>query len=1680
MVEFRRKEVVTNFGELSAVFADLYDGTGGLNYGRTFKVNDSSAAQDNYGFSSLKGGPNTTKAFFRTKVAPRPVYGSSELKRMDAFIFIEDVLLDEETSITPNFNFFKAKQDVVPESLTTGNVRLRDNTTRGFGHITAMAAHMDGYISDSEAFTGEENQHSYSATSYFRGVGQTVEKLQGGLWLEASDAWSHGYSAKDDKKYKDREWPYYHRHKSSFMGAFGETLTPTGGGESRKVVFIENRDYTSSSAVEGLKSGLWTGRKKAAGGQRVLFKDGDIKNLIQSTITTPITTDSTYANQINTTNTFFDVVKQDREMMIDPSSRDPLLIGTCLSRFSTDNLLHNDGQSMEMFAYWEGDNRVDDSEDPMGILVQIQKMKQLYKPYINPNPTDYVNTQETFVSYGPVPFAAHMFPGFYGKTTIDAATSVNTHISNNEISKGTESVKPVVGSQIVFDDSGGWDTTGIEPNTIYYVSETAPTGTAATWFKLTTDPKGTASGNITLGGTADTDLKTFSSGYTGVTSDYGGHSNGTIEIDINFKNLDTAVAYGSGASEKFSLVKRAFVVTFGFHKPSTGDNLMSYIEKHTPSVSNAASIIGTNTHAPLLAWSFFRTKSSAQDWADGVHVVDISKWLMNTDFDGSNHKDFYILETSDTDEKGSPIVDRGVIPSGEYVTFKIHCSPCTGLYGDSFEYSICDPTTGIPLPYQSSTMDYNNYDPVDSDTHMAGAEWITDAWWTGRTGADSGGLDFWTKGTGGGVDYFEAGVENQMDGGGPSGLNAVWPRYLTMWLVNYPNSSSTGSSDNMLEQDGGEQSVTINSETEYVRRPTTSSVFIDGIRFKNFNFRHDNATLPSKGSKHSGLTIPTSISSHGNYYSPPFFGSHPNLPGSTTLCFGTDEYNDFMDATEAGGILLSDFRTDLSNNQSLPYHNIRASMSTDYNSDYYATSGTIFTDIVTNTTTSTGGESFFGNQARTSHIGGGAANNVQHDSCFLLDVDSTLANALVYDTGTGSVDSFTNKGYIKIQGNIESASDVKDGISTNTPDLTKRELIYTSARVLRAAHSDKSILKVDTVVPFYGHEGDNLIAYLYGSAFRETDHDGVGTINTNGGDANTCNTTVKLIEIIDSKHIRVEWNGKSNNGYNMTSDYQLPYLMMSPLKYWIFINIDNYNLSPSRGAGNYTGASITFPIEHYPSRSYNSAILTRSHAAGDSTVHQHYGTFGMTYNEYLYKDAPTITGSYENAWNHSRLDPEGILDLEDWGFGDFDKDTNEGGFLSKDIPKINQYNISKFYDIFNVDGELEPEDSIEFMLLSDNSSKHEMIYHNNLTGSGAGADVDALHTKRLPYFVTVFEDELPVSPTLTTKPFEQDPFYPEFIWSDADEDDLWYGLLIIDDKPINSQYHGGILHLPLNDKGDNLATNTNNVAQKLWKYNSDAGSTSETALTASSSATYDMEGLAGNCLRFDGVNDLVTYTPSSGNTFTDITNAFTFIVHIIPDIDISGATNTIFTSNPLNVNFNASTSQIEVKVYESSGKYVDLYSNAITVDGETPTCVIVTLDGDITNGNVKLYIDGKLDDQSGLIQAGALDSGANNSWGVNDTAYISTTFASVGSGSNSFDGRIEEVVLYNKTLYPVVPSSGSFVLTKPLVETRKGKPISYSARLFIKDYHNIRGSTTTEIATSASVSWKKAAFRIGD
>jgi hypothetical protein len=175
-------------------------------------------------------------------------------------------------------------------------------------------------------------------------------------------------------------------------------------------------------------------------------------------------------------------------------------------------------------------------------------------------------------------------------------------------------------------------------------------------------------------------------------------------------------------------------------------------------------------------------------------------------------------------------------------------------------------------------------------------------------------------------------------------------------------------------------------------------------------------------------------------------------------------------------------------------------------------------------------------------------------------------------------------------------------------------------------------------------------------------------------------------------------------------------------------------------------------------------------------------------------------------------------------------------------------------------------------------------------------------------------------------------------------------------------------------------------------------------------------------------------------------------------------------------------------MYWDSNSYITLQSaSQVACDGETPTNVIVTFDANLSNSNVKLFINGKLEDMTGeAIFSDA--TGDNLGWKMgqnfnsSSSSFLQVANSSVfGNTTGEFKGRFEELSFYNAVLYPVTVQDGKYTFTKPLSENNSASTttnIPYNARLFVKDYHNIRGQSVTEVASTSNISFKKAGFRL--
>tara|TARA_Y100000592_G_C5480381_1_gene325061 strand:+ start:1413 stop:6935 length:5523 start_codon:yes stop_codon:yes gene_type:complete len=1840
MVKFRRRSEFKSFAEVSAALPDLYDSMGGLNYGRSFSVGGNDRATiDSLGFSSVKGGTNISKLMFKTKVAPLPPFGSGQPVAGETHFYVNDIFMEEGSTTTPSLVMYKMKQGSAGFG-STGALAFpkgESNPTnrQHKGHVTAISANMTDYISDEEKFTGEASKYGYMSDTIYTPLARSIV-AKNAPYIEVEDAYEYGaqftfYGKRRSHNMSKKE--LRRKHGKKISGDIGQ-------GEERTVIFLTGSGSDSINGHDASDHYVCHLNDSYLPKYNLFVPKAQIESKIKGISETVIDSTKDYNNQVTPGNSFFHTVKQDKEMLLEgDKGDDPTLIGTCISRFSTKNTLRQNGQSMQMYSYWIGQGDSESGSDQATDLTDAD----MYHPVLGDAQIKSLSSnaqfpvQETFASYGPMPFPADIFPSYYGDIPMTRVTGNLLDKSADTVVKSSHGL--AAGTKVIFPSNSGIfpEAIGVlEENKRYYVSSE---GRSSGVFKLTENKD--ASGVIDLADLSsdtDADVIMYVQDPDDTTNhhDFNTYSNGTIELDLNFENLEAAQMY-TDTSNKISLIKRAFIITLGYYKPSASETFTQYLDRHSSfsdkldnelyledAASGSSSILANNR--PIMGWSFIKTVGSSQDWADGIHMIDMDKWKLNTNSEtsGIGNADIFILESTDTEAVGNACVKTS-LPVGNYFTFKVQFTNTQTGDPDRIDYGLFDSKTDKPLAksdFQENDAGDEEID-LDAKTHHIGDFYRIDIPWTGRATADStDGMQFWRNDFN---DYFSMNdAQNTYNGkgGGPHYKRALWPRYLTLWLTNMNNRCSESNRDKFLENDGGE--TTIDSDT--IRRATSSSVFIDGIRFRNFNYSHSNATIPVDGGWNPNELIISSPQNNTAMHD--FAESHDTvkLPGYSFLLFGTDTKGD-LDPTDGkdSGLMLHGFKTDLSNNQ--PLKDSFCFFTTNYIEDAFPTSGTLFTSSPTSAappaSIGAGAEFYYGGQCRVHTQGGGGGHSGEGTVYGQPEQNAASGNAVVLgdesSSPTGSIDYFTQKGFINFKGQLDggsssdsgSALNLIAGITSTYPTIARREMAMASCRVLRNVGG--GIFKVDTTVPFLQGKDDTYIAYLYGASYRETTENPEFKTATEGGDGFTTASNIKLVQIIDQKHVKLEWDGKSNLGAPMATEMQLPYLMISPKKFWFGIRIKNWEetiIDNGSGQGQISHRSLRTKL-------YSAANLVREQSGSSSfpakPIQNHYGVFGATYNEFLFSDSPTITGAYENAWKHAIDEEESIIDNSDFGFGAFTDDVDNGAFISKLNPKTNSPNIFKMDKLFEAGDVPELGEEVGFILSSEDPvSKHEVIFRNTtiatpssgsvpsnyVTGEGANnagvsvattAAVVGQDTYGIPQFFTVFEDDLPSTPLFSVQPSKEDEFLPEFKW-DAGDDDLWYGMIIIDKEPVNSQYHGAILHLPLNDEGidmrapstvahDNgIVTETFSldVSTEIFTGNTTfltkgkpaviydltnaTGVTegriyyvSETSLSvASSGGTFrlttspdgssigdqsfggsndssvkvtfglpfkneafknntdtntsnsayanvigndsddpgelplcNFEGLAGNCFFFDGSDDHISYDPPSGNTLSQLTTEATFVAHVTPHEDMSGSTNYVLRSDPVHI-FIHSNGIVKANVYVDSTNFVRLNSSAIPIDGVTPTAIHVTVDTTLRSGNCKLYINGQLHDESGpRTNAGPGSDGNGDSWDTdNDGApvniHVSTNDFRVGHTTNSFHGNIEEVVVYNKCLYPIAPKDTSFILRKPLQEISNGSPISYSARLFMKDYHNIRGGSTSDVATSPSVSYKKAAFRLGD
>tara|TARA_R100001082_G_scaffold51432_1_gene28011 strand:+ start:5082 stop:10211 length:5130 start_codon:yes stop_codon:yes gene_type:complete len=676
-------------------------------------------------------------------------------------------------------------------------------------------------------------------------------------------------------------------------------------------------------------------------------------------------------------------------------------------------------------------------------------------------------------------------------------------------------------------------------------------------------------------------------------------------------------------------------------------------------------------------------------------------------------------------------------------------------------------------------------------------------------------------------------------------------------------------------------------------------------------------------------------------------------------------------------------------------------------------------------------------------------------------------------------DSFTKKGFFSIKNPTFSA----DGRNDTDVDgvFVKRENPMFSTKIL-SFDAEAGTIEVANPSVIAGFEDDEYIIYRAGYSWDADDA------------SSYYRTGLKLKTSLSSKIELIAPSGTQAPKYSSTTDKLLLHdsvlheLYISPWKYWLVAEV--YNRDE-------TNDNVL------PDFSYGHSVMLDD-SITPSTMAEN---LGFTFNETRYSDTTVVS----NKWKHLNAGNQGSLIEKkmDYGYGNYNDDEDVApdsesglGYIQKQVPLEGE-------NIFDLGGLVDrersrltlPEENITLFI----KSSDEAAGGSSLIST---KHIDTLRTPKLTY---IYKDTLPNITSFSVQPYEEDPFYPELTW-ETDDEDLWYGFIIKDNENIPHQYHKA-WHVPLNEKptGDSSSGmdfyehGLESYAYNHYYWESSPGRPKTHVKGAwannnSDNLTTSIEGLAGNCLQFNGerADDKqrkLTIVPS--NLDAQITNEMSLTVHFTVD-------------NLATIDEQTGDKAYLIYMYTSSSHMVSMWVDkdgrvnatlatddqsttitlkskfSIPVGNNIPTCAILTADTSLLTGNVKLFINGILEDQTGKKTT----DGSSKNWKTDQNIEGRVTYAHIGfepaspsnnnkdaNGKNFFNGKIEEIVVHKMAIYPVDPKEGKAIIHKPMeefteAEIAAGRTNNY--RLFIKDYHNIRGTTTEEVSSTSQMGVKKS------
>ena len=482
-------------------------------------------------------------------------------------------------------------------------------------------------------------------------------------------------------------------------------------------------------------------------------------------------------------------------------------------------------------------------------------------------------------------------------------------------------------------------------------------------------------------------------------------------------------------------------------------------------------------------------------------------------------------------------------------------------------------------------------------------------------------------------------------------------------------------------------------------------------------------------------------------------------------------------------------------------------------------------------------------------------------------------------------------------------------------------------------------------------------------------------------------------------------------------------------------------------------------------------------------------TTGSTFNEEKYtfvaanKATKGTMSPYSNTWDLS-LGEESAIDLsQDYGEGAYNEAENTGGYL--DISSV-YTNTECNLNLSGMAQGLQPDQSVVTKLTLDMPLTKQTIsiYGNDYVDAGTvyAADVK-------PYYLLSYDSPVGNVSSFKVKPnidllkkdvdlysiTDDNLSSVRFDWEES-MTAVWYRMLMVDvsGATIPHKYFRASLHVPLNEVP---TTATVCPDYKFYDYNARTGtSTISTGTVATGSrcrgdiqgangyAFKPLNGNAAGALLITGGTDN-TATKNAG--FGDSKTQFTFVIHFTAGASSgTGAIQNIMAqgngTNSVSMNLDESSGFATFNFTNSDGDSYDLTSkSSVAFDEETPMSVIITYKANSDAGpDMQMFVDGVREDYLQTV-TGSVTSTPDINIGSNHTPTAATIFR----------GTIEEFIIYDRAYY-IPEDGGSYVLnTADIADAASNKKLTHNARLFVYDYHNIRGEPKNKVAFSEEVNW---------